>query len=684
MDFLKSIGSGLVNNLTSFGNFLMSGVSGSNSMQSNMGNFNPPSEPIPMSVPPPNTSTPFGPAYTPPNSTQQFIKTPAGAVNVQGVNPNQSSVIPGTTGGGITPIFGNNPAVIGKNIRPLVTQPQQTNAPQPGMPGTGGRPTPLAGTTGVAGVGGNQTSTPQQSFNVGGISGGIPSMSTGEAGVSGGSAKTGLLGAAGGLNTSSVGSTVITPEEEKRRAVEILTKNPTSNQSGNIVRKDGVFVDITTGQVLGRDGAGASPRFDVATPKTPYNVSDILSGQANTDIQNLIKGGLSRPESLQLLNNTIETAKNEITRLQALPENPVKETPEQDAFVNSQQGNLRVTMRQQMDASREKYGLPGLEKNRIDVMNTIQASNQAFTAIIKDIRDNPNLPKGLAARRIQEFTRENSINIQNLIGQLDILNQQIGDANSLVNQEFKIEELAQNQENRLRDDMRQNLNMLITSGAIGNLSDADLQKYADGSGITIESLKAMRDKIKSKGGEITNIQWKDDGKGNLTAVGIDANNKPVTLGNISGVTAPDKPTADQKDVAELSKIESQLSTSKGEDGFVDPGIFQSLRQKSGISPDEFNKRFGFMLSEAEQARLGIKAGGTNTPYLNEAWLVQRFGGYSGLYASAAEEGYRTGFFGGDQEAKVKEWLSKSLMPKVHQYRAAGFTDDVIVKILNLE
>src|SRR3989344_4992237 len=591
MDFLKSIGSGLVNGLTSFGNFLMSGVSGSNPGQSNMGNFNPPSEPIPMSVPPPNTSTPFGPAYTPPNSTQQFIKTPAGAINVQGVNPNQSSVIPGTTGGGITPIFGNNPAVIGKNIRPLVTQPQQTNAPQPGMPGTGGRPTPLAGTTGVAGVGGNQTSTPQQSFNVGGISGGIPSMSTGEAGVSGGSAKTGLRGAAGGLNTSSVGSTVITPEEEKRRAVEILTKNPTSNQSGNIVRKDGVFVDITTGQVLGRDGAGASPRFDVATPKTPYNVSDILSGQANTDIQNLIK-----------------------------------ETPEQDAFVNSQQGNLRVTMSQQMDASREKYGLPGLEKNRIDVMNTIQASNQAFTAIIKDIRDNPNLPKGLAARRIQEFTRENSINIQNLIGQLDILNQQIGDANSLVNQEFKIEELAQNQENRLRDDMRQNLNMLITSGAIGNLSDADLQKYADGSGITIESLKAMRDKIKSKGGEITNIQWKDDGKGNLTAVGIDANNKPVTLGNISGVTAPDKPTADQKDVAELSKIESQLSTSKGEDGFVDPGIFLSLRQKSGISPDEFNKRFGFMLSEAEQARLGIKAGGTNTPYLNEAWLVQRFGG----------------------------------------------------------
>ena len=614
MDFLKSIGSGLVNGLTSFGNFLMSGVSGSNPGQSNMGNYNPPSEPIPMSIPPPNISTPFGPAYTPPSGTAQYIKTPAGAVNVQGVNPNQSSVIPGTTGGGITPIFGNNPAVIGKNIRPLVTQPQQTsqqsNAPQPGISGTSGTTTPLAG---ISGIGGNQTTTPQQSFNVGGISGGIPSMSTGEAGVSGGgSNKTGLLGAAGGLGAGGVGSEVITPEEQKKRDLEILTKNPTSNQSGNIVRKDGVFVDITTGQVLGRDGAGASPRFDVATPKTPYNVSDILSGQANTDIQNLIKGGLSRPESLQLLNNTIETAKNEITRLQALPENPVKETPEQDAFVNSQQGNLRVTMRQQMDASREKYGLPGLEKNRIDIMNTIQASNQAFTAIIKDIRDNPNLPKGLAARRIQEFTRENSINIQNLVGQLDVLNQQIGDANSLVNQEFKIEELAQSQENRLRDDMRQNLNMLITSGALGSLSDADLQKYADGSGVTIESLKAMRSKMQSSGGNVTNIQWKDDGKGNLTAVGIDANNKPVTLGSINGVTAPDKPTADQKDSAELASIKNKLLASLGDDRKTDPGVYLNLRRESSMSAYEFDQRFGDLLNPEEQSKLGIASAPTKT------------------------------------------------------------------------
>jgi len=45
--------------------------------------------------------------------------------------------------------------------------------------------------------------------------------------------------------------------------------------------------------------------------------------------------------------------------------------------------------------------------------------------------------------------------------------------------------------------------------------------------------------------------------------------------------------------------------SVGNDGFVDPGIYLNLRTQAKMGPDEFNKRFSYLLSPDEKINLGI-------------------------------------------------------------------------------
>lgn len=56
-------------------------------------------------------------------------------------------------------------------------------------------------------------------------------------------------------------------------------------------------------------------------------------------------------------------------------------------------------------------------------------------------------------------------------------------------------------------------------------------------------------------------------------------------------------------------VNDSLEASKGTDGFVNPDVYLQKRQKAKISADEFDKKYGYLLSPQEQTRLGI----TNAP-----------------------------------------------------------------------
>lgn len=67
-----------------------------------------------------------------------------------------------------------------------------------------------------------------------------------------------------------------------------------------------------------------------------------------------------------------------------------------------------------------------------------------------------------------------------------------------------------------------------------------------------------------------------------------------------------KPTESDLQVQEAKNIENRLVASRGTDGFIDPVVYQSERLRARMGPDEFDKRFSYLLSEQERKNLGIE------------------------------------------------------------------------------
>src|SRR3990167_2405617 len=60
-----------------------------------------------------------------------------------------------------------------------------------------------------------------------------------------------------------------------------------------------------------------------------------------------------------------------------------------------------------------------------------------------------------------------------------------------------------------------------------------------------------------------------------------------------------------EDTEESITIETRLIKTRGEDGYIDPSIYLSERTKVKMGPDEFDKRFGYLLSPQERQNLHI-------------------------------------------------------------------------------
>lgn len=55
-----------------------------------------------------------------------------------------------------------------------------------------------------------------------------------------------------------------------------------------------------------------------------------------------------------------------------------------------------------------------------------------------------------------------------------------------------------------------------------------------------------------------------------------------------------------------TQIENNLLRSRGYDGYANPSVFASERVRAKMNPDEFNKRFGYLLKPEERSALGVK------------------------------------------------------------------------------
>lgn len=415
----------------------------------------------------PTMSTPQGPAYT----------TASGQINVQNINT-------GTT---------NYQATAAINLRPSTSSTNRSNTGTNNRTRSSQAPTPETAQSGSTGDGGGGTSSQQYSYpglsfeGANGLGGSgsssfdfsLGGASSGTTGEGGGSAFTGLLGAVGGASTSGASLT----EEDRRRAAEktgTQILNPISTQTGAALKS--INTPPTTG---------------LQAPTVPEVIDMGWIEKVRTSINGLETSGAGmsandRQSLIHQLSTNLIAAKQKLDQKQPVPENPVEDTPDQAAALETAADPFGL--KNAMDAFRmEQTNLATLQKTRVELTKNIQALNEAYRPIIKDIKTNPDLPKALSARRLKDLAETQKDVLQGFLDQLDIVKTEISDQNEIVNRQFQIITFAENKEERRRDDARSSLQMMISSGAVGGFTDADIQKYAAVAGVSTNSLMKIRE-----------------------------------------------------------------------------------------------------------------------------------------------------------------------------------------------
>jgi len=191
------------------------------------------------------------------------------------------------------------------------------------------------------------------------------------------------------------------------------------------------------------------------------------------------------------------------------------------------------------------------------------------------------------------------------------LNQQTYE-NSRSAYEFEINKALQNQQllNQTQDNNRATLTAV--SNLLKDVSwddiPTDMQntitKLEMSAGFPVGVMKAFTNE--NPGVEVKWTNKTTDANGNeiMQFFGTDSSGNPVLIKGIQtgGVGAG----------AEETNISIQLKNSKGTNGFVDPGVYQNLKETSEMSPTEFDARYANRLSPQEQQNLGVKTTGVSS------------------------------------------------------------------------
>lgn len=447
----------------------------------------------------PNMSSNYGPARGTPTG-QVLVNTPQGAQNVAGLQaPNMSTNtgIAAGSGSSVNNILGN-PGVVrpistavssGQQIPAAVTQPtaprdiytnNPTNTPTVGQSG-------LAGATSTSSLN-NQPS--RATTGMGSFSGG---STNGTSGATGDSGRTVTGFASSGTTSTNVpnSSPYVDPNEEQKKKLAQASQNPQNPPQTQQVLSE--LLANLQGQA--RDQLAINPEkfFASATP-------NVNQESAATDSVSKLVASLSNPavkmtadEANSQFQQIYQDSYQKISAANPLPAQPVISTPEQQ---RAEQAN--PSLQQSMDQARVSLGLPDLEKQRIDLMNKLNAQNETYNTIVRSIKDNPEIPLSLQQRRLEEWSKSNDIAIKSFTGQLDVLNQQIDDGNSSLNRQFQIEQANRSAEERKLDNNRALLGTLISTGTIANFSDAQISQWAKLSGLDVTALKQLSGAVRDK------------------------------------------------------------------------------------------------------------------------------------------------------------------------------------------
>lgn len=311
-----------------------------------------------------------------------------------------------------------------------------------------------------------------------------------------------------------------------------------------------------------------------------------------------------------------------LKKIQPTPPEPVVDTQEQADFLNAQDPTQQQSMRSFMDDTRRALGMPDMERQRVDVMQQLQVVQETYQRVIDDIKTNPNLPKGLASRRLTEVFEDQKFAANALLAQLQMIDTQLSDANARLNQEMGIYEYEQNQNEKERQRRIDQFGYLVDSGAVAGLSDKEIRQWAAITGIPEDAIRAAKD-AKNTTEKDYDVKWENDEFGNTYQVIYDKND-PLAEPIVRNVGQLSRNYSKPAGGTSATPKEQKIYSSKDIPGDVRASLISDLQDPT------FVKDFGDDQNKAV-AQLSVMY-----PEVNKATLEEFYNSYIGEPAAEPE------------------------------------------------
>jgi len=204
---------------------------------------------------------------------------------------------------------------------------------------------------------------------------------------------------------------------------------------------------------------------------------------------------------MKQIQDVVATQKQILEQQQPTPEEPML-APEEVAETPTDLEKLYEMEKKFYEDLQRELGIPDLIKQIEDKTKELQAIDQVYQSVIEDIQSDPDFPKTLALRRIRALQKEWKTERQALLNELNLLNTSLALKRETLQDRLRLWEGAQERywgeiESR-RDFAREQIQAMINEGTIADLSDEELEKWAEDAGYTLESLKRIREAVKKK------------------------------------------------------------------------------------------------------------------------------------------------------------------------------------------
>lgn len=534
MSILSNLWGGIKNIFSSIGNSIDQSASAAQAVAQsgpNMSYYTPPVDPLANFRQNqsfiPNMSTPYGQGAVN-NQGQTVVYNSNGSQNVFGtVAANSGSI---DTGGNIRPstyVPTSSPSPVSAPWAPPVDQYGRASSRSEGTPfmdANGNYIVPKVGFSGLSGEGG------------GGFSLSVPQ--TGTQGVSGTDFARGFGGAGQGTASALYNQE---PSDEQKRQQQSKQDTTTISQAPvkpTPSEQAAKMVQDTTPHLVGNQPAA---------PQLPAmgNIIDAEYIQKASDAVNKLTSyqGADRSQLISSLLNDLGTAYNQLTVQNQNTPTQVEDTPAQLAwYKDSATPELALQKQQAVDAwTAQNTNLNQSIAERSLIKQKVQATDEVFTNQINAIKDNPNLPKALARKQVQDLLAVNERVSKADLARIKSLDDEISTQQRVVDQAFQLKQDKESDYKYAIQQQQQTLDRYLNNPArISLLNPADLKALSQMSGISVSKLKGEAEKALTTKQELDH--YTEDRTGDL--VYID-HNTGKELYRIKGASYPQKAPGSQ-------------------------------------------------------------------------------------------------------------------------------------------